>query len=357
MRTVKTERRSVENVHILRGIAALLVVLLHGSEQFEQGAFALPLRFGNVGVDIFFVISGFVMVYSSAFRPRSAGAFMHDRLIRIVPMYWAFTTLTVVLALTAPSVFRGTAFDPMHALMSYLFVAWPHPINEGSLSPILRVGWTLNYEMLFYVFFSAAIALRSTARVPIALGMLLGLVALRAVLGDGPMGHFYTSGIMLEFGMGMLLAVAYVRGSIDRLPVGAGGAALVLGALGLVVAGNHFAPDDAWRALWFGVPAALIMTGGLTIERLRRAPVGYVGRYLGDVSYVLYLSHPFVLSAMRLVMRKLGVDLGAPTTAPPALVLMIVVSVAAAGLVHFFLEKPATRFLRGLVSRREEWRV
>ncbi len=159
MRPVK-----IESVQALRAVAALSIAILHVLHEaigLDPGGVmarwhaALPW---GAGVDLFFVISGFVMVYASdeLFGRRDAPAlFMARRLIRIVPLYWAATTLFLLVALIARSAVSEGAGSIANVVMSYVFLPTRRP--DGSIQPIYSLGWTLNYEMLFYVVFAACI--------------------------------------------------------------------------------------------------------------------------------------------------------------------------------------------------------
>lgn len=342
-----TERRPMlANIHALRAIAAMLVVLLHASEQLEPGSLPFHAEFGNAGVDIFFVISGFVMVYTSTVRAKSPGAFMLDRILRIVPMYWTFTLLTVLLILVVPTAFRGSSFDPIHTLFSFIFVAYPHPVNADSFSPVLRVGWTLNYEMVFYLIFATAIWIRNSSRVFISISVLLALVLARPLLGLSGVFQFYGQAIILEFGLGMLAAGVFLRGGLKQLPAVVGWLLIAVGAGILLNYGHSVDMASNSRILWFGVPATLIVSGALILERFREKASGRIVNILGAASYVIYLSHPYVLTASRLFLEALDVQSVTPLGAISVILVMLLVSALVGILVHLYFEKPVTRFLR-----------
>ncbi|MBV8536835.1 MAG: acyltransferase, partial [Alphaproteobacteria bacterium] len=153
------------SIQILRGIAALLVVVCHAGvmagDRFGAVGQHLLLRAGAAGVDIFFPISGFVMVISSinlAGRPDGWWVFLERRIVRVVPLYWLATTLKLVMIVAVPSIALHAAVTTTHVLGSYFFVFVPNP-NGGSM-PLVPVGWTLNYEMFFYAVFAAALFVR-----------------------------------------------------------------------------------------------------------------------------------------------------------------------------------------------------
>jgi len=143
-----TEQQTIVAIQALRALAATAVVFAHF--QMDLGRLlnardALPdLTLGNAGVDLFFVISGFVMVYASEPMFGRAGGplqFMTRRLIRIVPLYWLVTTLYLVMALAIPAFEKS--YSVASVVASYLFIPWPR--LDGIMQPLVGQGWTLNY--------------------------------------------------------------------------------------------------------------------------------------------------------------------------------------------------------------------
>src|SRR5947209_976295 len=125
----------LHNIQYLRGIAALGVVAFHAA--LTAG---VPFRMGAFGVDIFFVISGFLMVAITNVNSRQA-PFLRDRIVRVVPLYW-IATLVVYLA------DRRYTSGPDQLVSSLMFIPRGHSADAPWFFPVLNVGWTLNYEML-----------------------------------------------------------------------------------------------------------------------------------------------------------------------------------------------------------------
>ena len=150
----------LQGIQCLRAVAALLVVFLHAVEcQEKYGRGTLPwvaTLNTSFGVDIFFVISGLIMVLVTDGRMNGlsgAAVFLRKRLIRIVPPYWFYTTVIVATALLVPQAFDRFRIDVLHVVQSYLFLPAPNP--AGQVLPVLIVGWTLCYEMYFYLVLAA----------------------------------------------------------------------------------------------------------------------------------------------------------------------------------------------------------
>ena len=143
----------IYSIQYLRGIAALMVVLLHVRVQLgRMGYGGYWPEFLMAGVDIFFVISGFIMWVTTFDGSTTPWQFLFRRFVRIIPVYWLLTTTTVAVMLVAPSAVQSGRFDSIHVLSSYLFIPTVHPLT-GMMEPVLIPGWTLNYEMFFYIIF------------------------------------------------------------------------------------------------------------------------------------------------------------------------------------------------------------
>jgi exopolysaccharide production protein ExoZ len=176
----------IYNIQILRAIAAYLVVFHHIQSHFvDNHSVAAVSNIGIIGVDIFFVISGFIMILTTSGEARSPLSFWRDRLVRIVPLYWLATFSLVGLSLIglAPTGLHG--WDLQDLLASLLFI--PEVRADGAGMPILFVGWTLNYEMFFYLLFGLALLLRNQLLSVVALtGLFLGLAIAGRILRPRP---------------------------------------------------------------------------------------------------------------------------------------------------------------------------
>src|SRR5690606_13454882 len=191
-------------------------------------------RLGWLGVILFFVISGFIMVAVTGEGRFSAPAFLRRRFIRVVPMYWGATLLAAALALLAPQMFKTTVYDTGQLLLSLLFVPFYNPAS-GGIHPLYKLGWTLNYEIFFYLCFALLAFFGARARV---VWLTLGFTAL-ALLGmllepGAAVAQFYTSFMPLAFCAGVWLGLLTLEGKLGRLPRQALYGAALLGLAGLV---------------------------------------------------------------------------------------------------------------------------
>jgi peptidoglycan/LPS O-acetylase OafA/YrhL len=295
-------------------------------------------------VDIFFVISGFVMTISLpglAGKSNKAGVFLWRRFTRIVPLYWAALTLRIAQITLKPTAALDSVLTPWRIAASYLFI--PARNGNGEMFPLVTVGWTLNYEVFFYLLFAGALVLNIS---PLAfLTPILTALALVGMARPAGWPDFtaLASTIVIEFLYGVLLAHLATR---RRLPGNALAALLLVGGfLTLLLMPGAPAP---WGFLAWGLPAAAIVVGAVALEDKLG---GRLPKWLlaaGDASYALYLSHTFLLFYIGNTITGMHIT-GAPALAG-AIVLSLAVSFPAAVLVHRYLEKP----LMNLFTRRRE---
>jgi exopolysaccharide production protein ExoZ len=343
-----TSRRLV-SIQCLRGIAALMVVFHHVLHQ-SPGFLALwPTEAGQAGVDLFFVISGFVMVYVTQDRERSPQLFLAMRAARIIPVYWFYTLAAAALMFLVHNLFRSNELTVRHVVFSMLFM--PHQTGSNTdLSPIVKQGWTLNYEVFFYVLFAIAMAISTRRRAPIATTVLVAM----AVAGYWMhfSGHslgtagFYLNGIILEFAFGMLIAKAFLNGWLERLSPVFGGILVVAGFVAMFTL-----PDQVSRVLAYGVPAVVIVIGALAFERRFRVLKVPLLQFTGDASYSIYLVHIFPVAVLRALWPHLMPMAGVVSFL--LFLLLNVVSVVALGAFSYYaVERTSLRYLRKKIQRR-----
>jgi peptidoglycan/LPS O-acetylase OafA/YrhL len=343
-----------QNIQALRAIAALMVVLAHAGHETE----ALAPRVGRAvvdlsmlqlgaGVDIFFVISGFIMVYTSAGlygRPGAPRLFLLRRFVRIAPLYWLLTTLLLAGAIVAPQLLNVPIGDWQHMLASYLFIP---SLRGGEIRPVMALGWTLNLEMFFYILFAATLVLPLRLGIA-ALTLLLSGLALCGALFQPAQVQlaFWTQGIILEFLFGCLLALAYLRGARLTAPF-----AVLAVALGLAAMVRFPGFDDApsWPpVLRWGVPALLVVAGA-ALHRGKTPRIALLLAGLGDASYSLYLVHPFALRPLRDIWARL---VGGALPLEIYVACAVGFGVLVALVMHRLVERPLLRICQGWLKRR-----
>ena len=324
----------IRNVQALRAVAVLVTVIFHLPAVLTLLGWRL---FGYGGVDIFFVISGFIMVYTTAGRPVTPWTFMVGRIRRIVPLYWMITLAVMVVGIAAPSLLQATQASGLDLAKSLAFIPYAKP--NGEIQPMLFVGWSLNYEMFFYLMFAAGLALPHKR-----LGVLAVTVVLVGLVGAGLLTHpvsvigrFYTSPVMIEFALGMAIGLGapYLaeRASVAfKALAGLGVVGGVLAALTLPV----LFPDHT-SLLLCGLPATVAVGSAVALERWGWSIRSRFVLLLGNISYSIYLTHPFVTRAV----ERLSTRVAPGWPSGLALLLLAFAGTVAVGLVaHHTLERP-----------------
>ena len=343
MSVVRVPPPRLAYVQYLRAGAALCVVLLHAlNESARLGWPADSPAFLNGGVDVFFVISGFVMWISTASRPVSPLAFMRSRLLRIVPLYWVVSGFMLLVLLVRPDLLRSARLVPWHAAASFLMLPAANPATRA-MQPLLIAGWTLNLEMLFYVLFAAFLAVPARWRLGGTIAALVMLVGAGQAFDLPPALAFYTQDVMLEFGYG--LALGWCFRAARTVSASTAVMLLAAGCLGMVAAPSLYG-DALPRCVPFGMPALLLVAGAVFLERASAPARSRMWLLLGDASYSLYLTHPIVLAALVTLWRMLRVPSRGSLVVGFALVAVPACAVVAV-LVHRWVERPLMRVRHG----------
>lgn len=299
-------------VQYLRAVGALMVMVYHLLEQiptyspyFERALQRLLLR---NGVDLFFVISGFIMVVAN--RRTSPLEFLWRRIIRIVPLYWLLTLLVAVIVLWQPELFRTTTLGGMYLLKSLFFIPYANPGQQGLYFPLLVPGWSLNFEMFFYLLF-AVVLIAPLYRRPLWMAAAFVALLLAAHLqgaGARPELQFFANMRLFEFLSGMLIAQRYLRGGLG-VPALLARLLIVTGFV-LLLIGQPWVPasPDSWMRFLVDslLPSSMLVLGIVALESRHGIRRIALIAFLGDASYSMYLSHIFSLGVARLIWDKLG---------------------------------------------------
>lgn len=340
----------IANVQALRALAAFLVVFVHlDSLAVRAGIPSGAFVFGNVGVDLFFVLSGLIMVFTTERRDISACAFFRNRVARVVPFYWVITSVVFVIALVAPNVMQSTRADLTDLALSMLFV--PFMKDNGLMQPLVFVGWTLNYEMMFYALFAAGMLTgRRLLGLAITGLILLVAVAYGAIIRPvSPLAQFYTAPLAAEFAFGMVLTrIVPLLPSTRMLTVLSfitAAAALVLLVVGPLLW------EDTDRLFVAGVPAAFLVGSALYLERVGWVVSNPRVQLLGDASYSIYLTHFFVTQAVTKAVLILGIG-GLWIMGAVGFATFVLVGITGV-IVHRHIERPLIKSTRALI--RIDW--
>lgn len=266
--------------------------------------FAATWHTGAAGVDLFFIISGFVMVQSTSGRFQQKGAsaqFILRRLLRIVPLYWLFTSVMLFLVLL-PFTLQGQHVSGLYTIQSYLFIPAFNPTN-GLDIPLLPPGWTLSYEMFFYAVFALILFLPERS----LLATITTLFVLLATIGlwqqpQNPICKVVTNPLLLEFVFGCHLAVFTASRKISA-PL-----CFILISAGLtgLLASQLLPFNITWRFVIWGIPTLCLTMGTVFLEKnsSKLIPPKNIFTLLGDSSYSTYLSHTFVLLVISTLLKR-----------------------------------------------------
>jgi exopolysaccharide production protein ExoZ len=328
------------HIQILRFLAALAVVAFHAlglapkGYEVSESALSLALSYGGHGVDLFFVISGFIIFYTSRSATLTPADFLRRRIERVVPLYFFVILAFTLLAVALPAVF-GTPgwYTPRHILKSLAFISF----TDGQ-PPIVAVGWSLEYEMYFYLVVALLMALtrdawRNVVMVFSALAIVGQLPGVSAALGNYA---FFTDAMILEFVLGVIVGLLFVQRRIGLpflIPTAC--------AFAAVLAGDPFN-----RAITAGIPAACLVAAAAFISRARPNsswPERVLAR-LGDASYSIYLAQVEMVSLAAVAVAALF-----PAIAPLLLLGVTSCLVVALGLLlNVAVERPLLELCRGL---------
>lgn len=328
----------------IRAIAALLVVYFHGTLQIaklDPDAVLPHYLFGKSGVDLFFVLSGFVMWITTSGKAMTVADFYWRRIRRIVPLYWAATLFSATVAFFLPDILKSTVFDLPHVLASLAFLPWINPADPAGamIAPVIVPGWTLNFEMYFYALFGLCLLLPGRFRLAGLIGLIAALFVVCNLLPPTTATLFYGDSVVFEFVGGAVLGHIYLKGW--RIPRGLVAPLVAFGFAALLYL-DHLGLDLP-RLVAIGIPAILIVCAATSVA-LGDPPRWRWLRALGDASYSIYLTHVFTLAGARMLHPHL------PAIFQQELV-FIALSLAASALVgllsyHLF-EVPVSRYLSG----------
>lgn len=320
---------TIWSIHYLRAVAALGVVIFHCLDDTGW-----QFTFGAAGIHLFFTISGFLMWSIAVGRPRSPGAFLKDRIVRIVPLYWIATAVAVLSTYAIPGYFWQATREPLIVARSLFFI--PQIGIEGGIFPVLYQGWTLQYEMFFYVLFSMCLFLPKAARIPLLSAVLISLSIAGIVFAPkGPLLGTYTNPISLEFLAGVLAA------RLTRFQLSPRNAlALTVAGWAMFIAAYNFETElSFWSSFVLPLSTGSIVLGMVMLERSGRMVYWRWLRFTGEASYSIYLFQTLGFAVVATLFPSL-----------PALPQVMAYSVAALAtgvLTFMYVERPTIKLMKG----------
>lgn len=340
---VQQNSSRLQSIQILRGVAASVVVFHHYSltiQEYVGHSWIVQSGFGwlgRSGVDLFFTISGFIMVFTTLKMQGARGSvdFLNRRVRRIFPPYWIWTSAFLVLW------FLGIGSKSHQYGIGYIigsYLLFPvYSAQNGDFHPMLSVGWTLSFEMFFYLAFALVIAIgRPKLRVPLLAAIFAALAVAVLVLPEkNGLRYLASAPIIIEFLFGAAAAqitIALKGKSMGNqlLPK----MLIVVGVLGLVASTQYSYPESL-RFLVYGFPSFLIVLGAANWQN---APSHGALIYLGDASYSIYLTQWLLLLPFSR-MAKNGASFG---HLPSDLIIVVgsLVTIPVVSLTYLLVERP-----------------
>ncbi len=311
--------QKLHSVQALRALAALLVLLYHvaaiqkaelaDNQITERALLSGFWDYGFSGVDMFFVISGFIMVYVSQDTRQNGKAvlkFLYARFSRIYPIWWIFA---ILMALCFWVLF-GQPADPETIKPENVpaFLARSFALLPQKYHPVLGVGWTLVHEMFFYIMFAGLLFFSLRWRM-VGLTLWGAFVVFIGVTQGSPkfsttLYELFVSPLSLEFIIGAFVGMAVIKDF--KIPALMLTICSIIAFVGLLAVGIELNLQKLhWhRVLIFTLPCAGLIWGFVELEKAGRLRVPSWLSTLGDASYVLYLSHMFVLLTIREIWQK-----------------------------------------------------
>lgn len=316
----------INNIQILRAFAAIYVVIYHTALKLEQ---SWPIaKYGASGVDLFFVISGFIITFSFLKKPNvPVQTFFAKRLIRIIPIYWLITFFYAGLLLFLPHAFETHSFDLYHLIKSLLFLS----LQEF---PVLYVGWTLSYEMYFYILFGLSLLTKKAMAPFFVLAFFVISICVGAYLDTNTdyRSNVATSPLLLEFCIGILLAYIFAKGATINIPVAL--------SLTLLAVFSALTLTTYPRVVGYGLPMTLLFVAATFLR-------GYeiknnMLKLFGDASYSIYLTHVITLPALHFLSKKAGIYNDSSVTLALLFCTYVLISIVVGVCTYVMLERPVT---------------
>ena len=269
-------QNKIDSIQVLRFFAAFSVMMVH-----------LPVfEFGIWGVDIFFVISGFIMMYVTENNEKF---FLLKRIFRIVPLYWILTLGVFALAIFVPDVLNNTTANIVHLIKSLFFI--PFDKNGTGHFPILFLGWTLNFEVIFYfLFFLSLVFFKENRMIACSIFIIIFLVFNKIFSEKNFIFETYANDIFIEFIFGMILFTIWKKYK-NKISTNLSNHFICLAILLVsIFILNYY---NFSRSVSYGLPSLILAVYFLFFLNHLKFPKILVS--LGDASYCIYLLHPYVI--------------------------------------------------------------
>ncbi len=351
--------QQVRNIQFLRGAAAVGVVLHHvmlfDGKTFGPYATAPGvLDLGKAGVDLFFVISGFIMAYIEPVPLKTLASyirFLIHRLTRIYPPLWAATLPILVIYFIEPTWINNSTHNKVDVIRSFLLLPQDYP-------PLLQVAWTLIHEVHFYCVVSLLLIFGKLSRVILGLVWFGVVVVMYCLMGANHFGgncwlQLYFSPFSLTFLLGFFIGLWYDRNRETNwafviLPG-------IIAVIGLALSVNSMPepglyPDSnsMYRFLYYGIPCACVVLAAVIAEKATVQKLPSL-KHLGDESYAIYLIHyPVIVLTYKIIA---GTHIQNHWFSIVVVVSLPFVCIGLAKIFHHWIEMPSTRYARRFLER------
>ena len=314
----------IDSVQLMRGIAALSVVFCH----------LIIFDEGNFGVDLFFCISGFIMMLVTE---KNYNGFLQKRFLRICPLYFLLTIGKFSMGFIMPNLLRDPNISVTVLLRSFLFI--------GGNEIMVGVGWTLCYEMFFYFLFFLAFKINHKNRHIIAT-LFLAIIVLIGLLVKNTNEYFlfYTQPIILEFAFG-IWAYKFLYSNFKIAKSKLMESIFIIAAIS-IYSSLFFIKLPVNRLISAGIPTFIVFILFFISLENHRIPKFFI--VLGNISYSLYLTHTFVITAF----SKLIIDIEHEITPLSILgsVIAICFSLGVAYTSWYLIENKLTNWIKNKVK-------
>lgn len=309
-------RIQLDSLQVYRGFAALLVVAHHSNIIFQgeisRSSLLSIFSFGWVGVDFFFVLSGFIIFYihqSDIGRKSNFMSFILKRFIRVYPLYWVILICKIFASLISSH--AVSAYEPFEFIKSFLLLPQDRVILESpSLeSQSIGVSWTLRYEIFFYFLFSLSLLLKPRVLIPIAIVWVVGIFLNLVEILNIPEQSFWVQFVFyernLEFVFGCLAAYIVSKYEIFH------GKLLCCVSVCLLAVAITNTKDSEFNAagvspvIAYGIPFMLLIIGSVFLEKRKSLNTPKALVYIGTASYSIYLTHGFFIGNLTKLTSKL----------------------------------------------------
>jgi exopolysaccharide production protein ExoZ len=351
-------KKIINSIQFLRGFAALAVVIHHTGgfvKRYFEPTLLLGDKFsiGFAGVDLFFVISGFIIHFTSRNylnKPSKLKEYIQKRFIRVYPIYWIITTILFLSSWFIVLILNRNIFSIGYPnkFIAYLQTYTLFPLHFA----INPVTWTLSYEVFFYLCFALLIISKRLWIIP----ALILIISFHNVFINIPevievklnYFNFFFSGYNFEFMFGFLIYQFYEKIKLSNI---ISLILLIISISIIVLFGYDIGDYDSYkRVLTFGFPSGLILISLLNLEQNGAISFPRFTIKLGDASYALYLIH----FPMMLIMNKIPQILGYNFNANQEVwySYFIIISIIIASIyIHEFIEKPVANKLNSLLKK------